>query len=112
MQTEADGQGAVDSGHSGGVEFAHAFLEAFFVDGSYLFEKNYAVLLQSALVGVQLDVCGQLCFFALAGDRRGDDCGAVFVSHVVLDDQYGTYPALFGTHNGAEVCVINFSPFY
>lgn len=112
MQTEADGQGAVYSGHSGGVELAHAFLKAFFVDCPDLFEKNYAVFLQSALVGIQLNVCGQLGFFTLAGYCCGNDCGTVFVSHVVLDDQHGTYPALFRAHNGAEVCVINFSPFY
>lgn len=112
MQTEADGQGAVDSGHSGWVKFSHAFFKTFFVDGSDLFEKNDAVLLETAFVGVKLDVCGQLGFFPLACDGSGDDCGTVLVSHVVLNDQHGTYPALLRAYDGAQICVIDFSPFY
>ena len=108
LQTETDGQGAVYPGHGGGVKFAHAFFKAFLVDSPYLFKKHDAVFLESAFVGVEFDVCGQLGFVPLTGYSRGDNGGAVLIPHVVLDDKYGTYPALLRAYHRTKIRVIKF----
>ena len=55
---------------------------------------------------------GQAGLARLGGDRRGNHRGAVFVSGVVLYDEYRTYTALLTADHRTQVGVINISSFY
>ena len=44
------------------------------------------------------------------GNGGSDDCRAIAVSHVVLNDKYGTNSALFTANYRTEVGVINVAP--
>jgi hypothetical protein len=87
IQPEADGDGVVDGGHGGGIEVSHFFSEAALVDGTYLFEEDHGILLETDLIGVYVDVGGQFGFSEAAGDGCRDNGRAVLVADVVLHDE-------------------------
>ena len=93
-ESETDENGLVYPVHCRSREFADPFFQPAFIDGPDLFQENNAVLCQS-VSGRKLNMSGELCFVDLAGDRGRDDGGGVFVSHVVLYNEYGTDSALF-----------------
>ena len=110
IQPEADGDGVVDGGHGGGIEVSHFFAEAAFVDGTYLFEEDDGILLETDLIGVYVDVGGQFGFSEAAGDGCRDDGRTVFVADVVLHDENRTDAALFASDDRTEVRVIDIAP--
>ena len=108
---QTDGDGVVDGGHGGGIEVAHFFAETAFVDGTYLFEQDDGIFLETDLIGVYVDVGGQLCLPHPAGDSGRDHGRAVLVADVVLHDEDRPDAALFASDDGTEVRIINIAPF-
>ena len=109
LQPEADGQCSIDLVHGTEVQLSHFVFEPFLVDGSYLFEKDDAVLCQTALIRLHLYVSWQMSFITLTGNGRRYHSGTVPVANVVLDYKYRPDTALFRTHNGTEIGIINIS---
>jgi len=100
LQPEADGQSSVDLVHGTEIQLAHFVFEPFFVNSSYLFEKDDAVLCQTALIRLHLYMSWQVSFVTLTGNSRRNNSWTVPVANVVLDNKYRSYSALFRTHNG------------
>ncbi len=94
VESETDEDGFVHPVHGGAGQFADALLQAAFVDGPYLFQKDDAVL-GKPVGGGQLDVGREPGFVDLARDGGGDDGGGILVSDVVLDDEYRADSSLF-----------------
>ena len=111
LQPETDGQCSIDLVHGTEVQLSHFVFEPFLVDGSYLFEKDDAVLCQTALIRLHLYVSWQMSFITLTGNGRRYHSGTVPVANVVLDYKYRPDTALFRTHNGTEIGIINISSF-
>lgn len=110
IQPEADGDGVVDGGHGGGIEVSHFFSEAALVDGTYLFEEDHGILLETDLIGVYVDVGGQFGFSEAAGDGCRDNGRTVLVADVVLHDEDRADAALFASDDRTEVRVIDIAP--
>ena len=111
-EPEAYGQCTVDAVHCAAAETAHALPEALLVYRPHLFQKDYGVLGQSAIVGVDLYMGRQLGFVLLARYRGGNNGRTVFVADIVLNYKYRTYSALFRADYRTEICVVYFSSFY
>jgi hypothetical protein len=88
------------------VKMPHLFLQPRFVYGAYLLKQNNGISLQSDLVRKNVNMCGQLGFTQLACDGGGNNRGAVSVSHVVLNDQNRSDPALLRAYDRAQVGII------
>ena len=71
------------------------FFQPPFVNGTDLLGKNHRIFRQSVLDCIYFDMRGQFGFIKLTGNRRSNDRGTVFVAHIVLNNKYGSYAALF-----------------
>ena len=111
-QPEAYAYGAVYLLHRAVVKLAHALLQALLVDGTYLLEQydrvfdKPAARVTDALARGHLNVGGKLSLSGAAGYCRRDDSRAVFVAHIVLNDEHGSHAALLGPDHWAEIGVI------
>ena len=112
MQAEADRDGQIDLLHHILLHMAHLFPQALFVQGAHLLQQDHRVLGQAAAHGGQGDVGGEAGLSGLRGDGCGDDCGAVPVAGVILDDQNGPHAPLLTAHDGAEVGIKNVASFH
>ena len=61
---------------------------------------------------VDLDVRRQFGFIHLGSNGSTDHCRAVFVSCIVLDDEYRTDPSLLTSHHRTKIRIINISSSY
>ena len=112
LKTEADTDGIVDPLHDGVVKMSHLFLQTALVDRPDLLEQNDGILCKAEAVGEYINMRRQTVFCNLACDGGGDDGRAVFVAHIVLNDEYGTQSSLLRTDDGTEIGIINISAFY
>ena len=112
FQTEADRQGVVYAIHHAFVKLPHFFQKTPFVYRTDLFKQDDAVPGKSEGTCRQLYMSRKTRLVDLRGDRGSDHCRTVTVSHVILNNKYGTNAALFAAHNGAEVGKINIAAFY
>ena len=84
--------------HGSIVKMAHFVLKPPFIDGSYLLQQHNGILGQPS-VGFYRDMGGKPCLSGLACDSGGNYGGALFVAHVILNDQHRTYPALLASYH-------------
>ena len=99
-QAEGDRQSLVDEIHGIAVQGPHSPFEPLLVECSDLFEKHYGILLKPRFDRVYFYMGGQLGLLALAGYGRRDNGGAVFVSHIVLNNKYRPYSSLLRAYHG------------
>ena len=67
------------------------------VDRAKLFQQNHGIFDDLTFMAVQLHMRWQLRLVHLRCDRSTDHGRAVLISHIILDDQNRSYPALFRT---------------
>jgi len=63
---------------------AYAFFQAALIQGAYLLKQDDGIPGQTTVVGVYLDVGGQIGLVFLCCYGRGDYGGTEFVAHVIL----------------------------
>ena len=76
------------------VQMTHLIPQAGLVNGTELLQKDDRILHDFTFSGIQLHMGRQLRFVHPGRNGCADHCGAVTVSHVILDNQHGTDPAL------------------
>ena len=89
-------------------QFSDVLNQPGFVHGSDLLQHDYGRLHKSAsllqmVVGGQIRLCLNLC-----GNCRHNGCGAMPVSHIVLDNDHRAIAVLLGANPRAKVCIVQF----
>lgn len=95
LKTEAYAQRLIHLAHIRIVKTAHFFTQPPFIDRPYLLKQHHAVLCKSAVGGVHFNMGRKIRLIPLRGYGGGYDRGRISVSHIVLHNKYGPYPALF-----------------
>ena len=111
-QPEGNGDSLVNGVHQSVVKVSHLFAQALFINGTYLFKKNDGVSRKAYVASENVYMSGKTGFPLLAGYGGGYDRWTVTVSHVVLDYENGTEPALLAAHNGTEIRIKNITAQY
>lgn len=90
----------------------HFFAQALFVYSPYLLKQYHGILCKSEIPGIDIYMSGELHLVKPACYRGGDDCRAVFVSHIILYYENGSQSSLLASDNRTEVGIENISSFY
>ena len=94
MQSKAHSDGSVYPVHHGAVYPAHVFPQAFFVQGPNLFQQDHGIFDDLIIPGTDLYMRRQFCLIHFRCDSGADHSRAMSVSHIILNDQNRTDPAL------------------
>ncbi len=81
----------------------HFFAQALFVYSPYLLKQYHGILCKSEISGIDIYMSGELHLVKPACYRGGDDCRAVFVSHIILYYENGSQSSLLASDNRTEV---------
>lgn len=98
--------------HRRNIQAPELFLQPSFVNGSYLLQQDNRILRQSVPFSFDFYMRRKLCLIYFRGNCRHDDRRAVPVAHVVLQNQYRPYSALFTAYHRRQIGVIDLAPFY
>lgn len=109
INVQADAECTVDLVDYISFQMAYLFTKPPFVYGAKLFQKNNRILYNLTISGIQFNMCGQLRFIHLGCDCRTNYGGAMFISNIVLYNQYRPNAALLGTDHRSQICIINVS---
>ena len=115
-QTDADRQRMVDAANVLFGQMPDEVAQAALIDGAQLFQQDDRGQLQ-AVLGVDVVVGGKFGFHAgFARNGSDNDCGAVFVPNIVLDNHDGAVALLLRAdataqigviHIAAQICVVH-----